>query len=94
MVDFGSIGAGAAGGAVVAIVIRASDEFSDTFDKATEKMGGPQKFSVATTGSFVALGAGVAAAAGVLGDYAIHYPSPFKILFSFIITLVIFATSN
>lgn len=69
--DFGSIGAGAAGGAVVAIVIRASDEFSSTFGKATEGLGGLQSFSMGVTGSMLALGAGVAVAAGALGEFAI-----------------------
>ena len=69
--DFGSLGAGAAGGAVVGIVIRASDEFSSTFEKATKDMSSLQGFSVGLTGSMLALGAGVGVVAGALANMAI-----------------------
>ena len=70
--DFGNIGAGAAGGAVVAIVIKASDEFSSTFEKATRDMGGLQKFSVGVTGAMVTLGGVVVGVTDALYGMAIE----------------------
>lgn len=69
--DFGSLGAGAAGGAVVSIVIKASDEFSDVFSKATTNMG---FLGQATGGLIAAVGASVAVIGGMttaLGEMAI-----------------------
>ena len=53
MVDLSGLMEGAAGGAVVAIVIKGIDEFSNTFDKAKEKVSGLSFAKVAGTAALV-----------------------------------------
>lgn len=70
MVNFGAIGAGMAGGAVVSIVIKATDEFSKTFDSATKSMSGLEGIGGKLTSGLFGVTGAVAGLTGTLATFA------------------------
>lgn len=70
--DLGGFGGGVAGGATVAIIIKATDEFSNTFDKAQKSLSGFEKAGVGATAALGGVAAGGIAAIGIVADLAIE----------------------